>query len=101
MPGRYTMFEVEILSDITRDGIRCASFRTCDAVCSEQIDIELEEDIIRDVRFTRGCQGNTRGISALCAGMRKDEVIARLEGINCKGRGTSCPDQLAQALKEL
>ena len=47
------------------------------------------------------CHGNTQGLSALCAGMRKDEVIARLEGINCKNRGTSCPDQLASALKKM
>ncbi len=78
-----------------------ASFKTSDLVCSSQIDIELEGDVIRSVRFTGGCHGNTQGLCALVAGMKKDEVIARLEGINCKGRGTSCPDQLAQALKSM
>ena len=78
-----------------------ASFKTSDLVCSSQIDIELEGDVIRSVCFTGGCHGNTQGLCALVAGMKKDEVIARLEGINCKGRGTSCPDQLAQALKEI
>ena len=77
------------------------SFKTSDLVCSSQIDIELEGDVIRSVRFTGGCHGNTQGLCALVAGMKKDEVIARLEGINCKGRGTSCPDQLAQALKSM
>ena len=95
------MFEVEKLSDNTLDGIRNAAFRTCDCVCSEQIDIEMEDDVIRRIRFTKGCHGNTQGICALCAGMRKADVIARLEGIDCKGRGTSCPDQLARALKQL
>lgn len=95
------MFEVKKLSDITVDGIRKASFSTCGSVCSEQIDIELDGETIRRIRYTKGCQGNTRGVASLCAGMKKDDVIARLEGIDCKGRGTSCPDQLARALKQL
>ena len=95
------MFDVIKLSDKTEDGIRKASFRTCNVVCSEQIDLELEGDIVRRVQYTKGCHGNTQGIAALCVGMKKDELIARLEGINCKGRGTSCPDQLAKALKQL
>lgn len=94
-------FSVLKLSDQTVDRIRRASFQTCGIVCSVQIDIELDGEIIRSVRYTKGCHGNTQGIAALCVGMRKDEVIVRLEGINCKGRGTSCPDQLARALKQL
>ena len=95
------MYEVIKLSDSTRDGVRTASFRTCDAVCSLQIDIALEGDIVRGVRYTGGCHGNTQGVAALCQGMQIDDVIARLEGIDCKGRGTSCPDQLARALRQL
>ena len=72
-----------------------------DAVCSLQIDIELEGDVVRSVRYTGGCHGNTQGVAALCEGMTVDDVIARLEGIDCKGRGTSCPDQLARALRQL
>ncbi len=68
-------------------------------VCSAQIDFDLENGIVTDVKFTRGCNGNTQGIAALCEGMKADEVIKRLEGINCGGRGTSCPDQLAKAIK--
>lgn len=68
-------------------------------VCSAQIDFEIENNIIKNVRFTRGCNGNTQGVGALCEGMDAGEVIKRLEGINCNGRGTSCPDQLAQAVK--
>ena len=95
------MFEVTLISDKTEGGIRKASFLTCSAVCSSQIDIEMEGDIILSVRYTGGCNGNLQGIGALVAGMKKDDVIDRIEGINCKGRGTSCPDQLSRALKML
>ena len=95
------MFDVTKLYEIEEGGVRKAGFRTCEAVCSEQIDIELEGEIIRSVRYTKGCHGNTQGLSRLCVGMRKDDVIARLEGIDCKARGTSCPDQLARALKQM
>ena len=73
---------------------------TCVGTCSRQIDIELDNDIIRSVRFTGGCDGNTQGVAALVRGMKVEEAIARLEGIDCLGRGTSCPDQLARALRQ-
>ena len=95
------MFEVTKLSDSIEGGIRKASFQTSSAVCSSQIDIELEGDTLRSVRYTGGCHGNLQGIGALVQGMKKEDVIERLEGINCKGRGTSCPDQLTKALKLL
>ena len=95
------MYDVTKLSDRTEGSIRKTSFRTCDAVCSEQIDIETEDGVIRQVQYTRGCHGNTQGVASLCRGMKVQDVIARLEGIDCKGRGTSCPDQLARALKQL
>ncbi len=69
-------------------------------VCSAQIDFEIEDGIVKNVRFTRGCNGNTQGISALVEGMRVEEVIRKLKGTNCNGRGTSCPDQLARALEQ-
>lgn len=68
-------------------------------VCSVQIDFEVEDGIVKNVRFTRGCNGNTQGIGALVEGMQIDEVIKRLKGTDCNGRGTSCPDQLARALE--
>ena len=95
------MYEVTKLSDRTENGIRKTAFRTCDYVCSEQIDIETEGDVIRSIRYTRGCNGNTQGVASLCAGMKIADVIERLDGIDCNGRGTSCPDQLARALKQL
>lgn len=68
-------------------------------VCSAQIDFEIDGDIVKNIRFYRGCSGNTQGVARLCEGMNVNEVIARLEGVDCNGRGTSCPDQFAKALK--
>lgn len=68
--------------------------------CSRQIDIELEDGIIRSVTFTAAGHGNTQGIAALVRGMKAADAIARLEGIDCRGKGTSCPDQLAKALRQ-
>lgn len=68
--------------------------------CSRQIDIELDDDRIQQVLFTGGCHGNLQGISSLLRGMPVREAIARLEGIDCRGKGTSCPDQLARALRQ-
>ena len=70
-------------------------------VCSRAIDIELEGDIIKSVNFTGGCGGNTQGVAALVQGMKVDDAISRLNGIDCAGRGTSCPDQLAKALLQM
>lgn len=69
-------------------------------VCSRKIELEIVDDIIENVQFTGGCNGNLKGISALIKGMEVDEVIAKCEGISCNGKPTSCPDQLAQALRE-
>ena len=68
-------------------------------VCSRQIQFKLDGDIVRDVKFTGGCHGNLQGIAKLVEGMKIDDVIERLDGIDCNGKGTSCPDQFAQALK--
>ncbi len=67
--------------------------------CSSQIDIVLENDIVKSVKYTGGCNGNLKGISALVAGMPADKVISLLEGTKCGFKDTSCPDQLARALK--
>ena len=69
-------------------------------VCSRAFHIEVEDGVIRSVRVTGGCHGNLQGISALLKGMRVEEAVARMEGIRCGGKPTSCPDQLAQALKQ-
>ena len=69
-------------------------------VCSKQIVIDVEDGIVNNVKFIGGCSGNTQGVAKLVEGMPAKEVIARLEGIQCGRRPTSCPDQLATALKE-
>ena len=69
-------------------------------VCSRQMEIDLENDIIKEVRVLGGCSGNLQGVSALLVGMTRDDAIRRLEGIRCGGKATSCPDQLAYALKQ-
>ena len=70
-------------------------------VCSMQIQFEIDDnDIVNNIRFVGGCNGNTKGVSALANGRKAEELIDLLNGIDCGGRGTSCPDQLAKALKE-
>ena len=69
--------------------------------CSRAIEIEVEGDIIKSATFMGGCDGNTKGISKLVQGMKITDVIERLEGVTCGMKGTSCPDQLACALKDL
>ena len=69
--------------------------------CSTMIDITMDEDhIIQNVSFTGGCNGNLQGISRLVKGQKAEDVIASLEGIRCGFKSTSCPDQLAQALRQ-
>ena len=68
-------------------------------VCSRQFDIEVEEGVIQSVKVEGGCSGNLQGLSSLLKGMKVEEAIQRMEGIRCGMKPTSCPDQLAQALK--
>ncbi|MDD6332133.1 MAG: TIGR03905 family TSCPD domain-containing protein [Clostridium sp.] len=68
-------------------------------VCSSQITFDIVDNKVHNVQFTGGCNGNTQGVAALIEGMDVNEAIQRMEGIRCGFRPTSCPDQLAQALK--
>ena len=68
--------------------------------CSRFINFEIKDGIIESLEYVGGCHGNTQGIAKLVVGMKVDDVIERLAGVDCGGRGTSCPDQLARALKE-
>lgn len=71
-------------------------------VCSRGIVIDIDDNdksTINKIRFIGGCAGNTQGVAALCEGRRIDEIVDRLEGIRCGMKGTSCPDQLAKALR--
>lgn len=69
--------------------------------CSSYIDIEVNGDVIESVAFTGGCNGNLQGISSLVKGMKVDDAIAKLSGIKCGMKNTSCPDQLATALQQM
>ena len=68
--------------------------------CAQRILFEIEEGKVKNVQFIGGCNGNLKGIGALVEGMSIEDVIARVEGITCGMKSTSCPDQLAQALKK-
>ena len=76
------------------------SYKTS-GVCARTITADIEDGKVYNLRFEGGCNGNTKGISALVEGMETEEVIRRLEGIRCGFKGTSCPDQLSKALKTL
>ncbi len=76
------------------------SYRTS-GTCSRQIEIVTDGDTIESVQFIGGCAGNTQGVAALAAGMKIDDAIAKLKGIRCGFKPTSCPDQLALALEQL
>lgn len=69
-------------------------------VCSRNISFSVEDGKVRNVRFDGGCNGNGKGVSALLEGMDVKEAISRMRGIRCGMKGTSCPDQLAQALEQ-
>ena len=68
-------------------------------VCSLNISFDLEDGIVSNVEFRGGCAGNNQGVAKLCEGRSAEELVAILEGIDCRGRGTSCPDQLAKAIR--
>ena len=69
-------------------------------VCSQAFQIEVEDGVIQSVQVVGGCHGNLQGLSALLRGMQVEDAVRRLEGIRCGNKPTSCPDQLAQALKQ-
>lgn len=72
-------------------------------VCSKKFIIEVNDnsDVVEHITIVGGCNGNTQGVSRLCEGMKREDVISKIEGIKCGIRPTSCPDQLAKALKEM
>ena len=76
-------------------------YKTNGGVCCKEISVDVSDGIISEVKFSNGCDGNLKGIAELAKGRKAEEIIAVLSGINCKMRGTSCPDQLAAALKSV
>lgn len=71
-----------------------------EGVCSTEIIIDIDNDIIKNIEIINGCNGNLKGIASLLKGMNINDVIAKLKGIKCGYKGTSCPDQIAKALEE-
>ena len=70
-------------------------------VCAQGIEFEIDDNKkVHNIKFTGGCSGNTQGVARLVEGMDVNEAISRMKGIDCNGRGTSCPDQLAKALEQ-
>ncbi len=69
-------------------------------VCSREMIFDIEDGIVKDLKVIGGCNGNLKGISSLIRGMKLEDIISKLEGIDCNGRGTSCPDQISKALRE-
>lgn len=77
------------------------TYKNSPLVCSSRIDIDIDNGVISNVAFTGGCPGNLAAIGILVKGKTPQEVIGLLEGVDCGGKGTSCTDQLAKALKEI
>ena len=91
---------MKIISDKVHDGVRIVTAAT-EGVCSVQINLALQGDVILDAMFYGGCNGNLQGICALSRGARISDVKERLKGIRCGNKATSCPDQFAQMLEAL
>ncbi len=77
------------------------TYQNSPLVCSSKIDIDIEDGVVTNVEFTGGCPGNLAAIGILVKGKTPQEIIDKLEGVDCGGKGTSCTDQLAKALKEI
>ena len=93
--------DIQILSDTTVGGVRHITAVPSALVCSRQIDFDLVDGTIRNLRYTGGCHGNLQALGALLEGQPADFALSRLSGINCKGRGTSCSDQFTRVLREV
>ena len=95
------MYEVtKVKDETTPEGIRVIYANTCREVCSQQVAVAVRDGVILEAAFAGGCSGNTQGISRLVAGIKVTDAVSRLKGIDCGGKGTSCPDQLAKALEK-
>lgn len=93
------MYDVKVINDEMQGPVHVIYVETCPEVCSQKIGVAVIDGIILEAGFVGGCSGNTQGLGALIKGMKVQDAIARLEGIKCGDKPTSCPDQLAKALK--
>lgn len=99
--GGNALAEGRIISDKTKDGLREVHYLPDERVCASEMVICIKDGKVDSYKSIGGCSGNSKGVGALVKGMSVDEAIKRLEGIPCGKRPTSCPDQLAQALKAI
>lgn len=93
--------DFKILSDKTADGVRHITAVPSAIVCSAQIDFDLIEGKIHNLRYIKGCDGNLQAIGRLLEGMEAGKAVEILSGVNCHGRGTSCSDQLTRVLRKV
>ena len=99
--GVLAFAEGRIISDNMNNGTRIVKYQPDEMICASMFEIHLKGNVVTLYKPFGGCSGNGRGIGALVKGMTVDQAISRLEGIPCGNRPTSCPDQLAQALKAI
>ena len=76
------------------------TYKPDDAVCSTLIEFDIEEGVLKNLRVADGCDGNSKAVSRLCEGLKVDQAIRLLKGIECEDKGTSCADQLTKALEK-
>ncbi len=91
--------DFKIISDITAGGVRHITAVPSAVVCSAQIDFDLVDGRIHNLHYVRGCDGNLQAVGRLLEGMDADKAVRILSGVNCRGRGTSCSDQLTRVLR--
>ena len=93
--------DFRVLFDKTENGVRHITAEPSALVCSAQIDFDIVDGKLHNVRYIRGCNGNLQAIGRLLEGMETSKAVELLDGVNCNGRGTSCSDQLVRVLKTL
>lgn len=93
--------DYQIISDSVKDGVRHITAVPSALICSKQIDFDLVDGKIHNLKYVRGCNGNLQALGRLLEGYDAQGAVALLGGINCSGRGTSCSDQLTRVLKEV
>lgn len=93
--------DFSIISDSVVDGVRHITAVPSSLVCSKQIDFDIVDGKLHNVKYVRGCNGNLQAVGRLLEGMEPQRAIDILSGVNCHGRGTSCSDQLTRILREV
>ena len=95
------MNEPRIIGNTQTSVGRYIDIEMCPSVCCREVNVVIQDGKIASVEFCGGCSGNTQGLSILLKGMKVSEAIEKLKGIDCGGKGTSCPDQLARGLEKI